>query len=47
MVADVAAVDSPNPAWTKPVRVTFLSTDGRWKLVGLERQPSRDITPGH
>jgi hypothetical protein len=39
VVADVSAVDPPNAAWAKPVRVTFVRADAGWKLVGLERQP--------
>jgi len=35
----VAAVDSPHEAWTKPVDVYFRRTQTGWKLVGLERLP--------
>ncbi len=39
VTADVRAVDSSYPPWSRPVRVTFLRTAAGWKLVGLERTP--------
>jgi hypothetical protein len=36
---EVSAVEPPETSWTRPVSVYFTRTDGRWKLVGLERLP--------
>jgi hypothetical protein len=41
VVAEVRVV-APQPASiAKPVRVTFLRTDGGWKLVGVDRMTAQ------
>jgi len=44
VLAEVKAVDSAYPSWTKPVRVFFRRTSAGWKLVGLERMAENDPT---
>ncbi len=41
----VSAIDSPNPAWAKPVDVYFRRTGGSWKLVGIDRLPEAPAAP--
>jgi hypothetical protein len=35
----VRAFHPDRPAWAQPVMLHFRQVDGRWKLVGLERNP--------
>jgi hypothetical protein len=37
VLAEVRAVETAYPSWTKPVRAFFRRTNEGWKLVGLER----------
>jgi hypothetical protein len=39
VAARVRAMHPDRPAWAHPVILYFRQVDGRWKLVGLERNP--------